>query len=158
MQECTDPLRLMLVDDTEALRFALGRVLRLYGFDVREACDGREALEQLAEFRPQVVLTDLMMPGMDGVELIRTLQKAPATSGIPIVALTANTTDEARDSAREAGAVEVMAKPVDLPQLVERLRELPRSAATMDRPDLSAFTSAMMPMPGLGTVALCAKI
>ncbi len=147
MHECTDPLRLMLVDDTEALRFALGRVLRLYGFDVREASDGRDALEHLAEFQPQVVLTDLMMPVMDGVELIRQLHNTPETAEIPVVALTANTTDEAGESAREAGAIEVLAKPVDLPQLVERLRGLPRS----DRPDLSSFAPELQPTLELGS-------
>jgi len=123
-----DHPRLLLVDDTEAVRFALGRVLRLYGFDVCEAVDGQDALERLPGFRPQLVLTDLMMPVMDGVALIRHLHDAPETSAIPVVALTANTTDEAGESAREAGAVDVLAKPVDLPQLVERLRALPWAA------------------------------
>src|SRR4051812_42234319 len=77
MKGSEDPLRVMLVDDTEALRFALGRVLRLYGFDVCEAVDGRDALDHIDTFRPQLVLTDLMMPVMDGVELIRQLRNTP---------------------------------------------------------------------------------
>ena len=103
--------------------------MRLYGFDVCEAVDGQDALEQMAVFRPQLVLTDLMMPVMDGVELIRQLSAAPETATIPVLVLTANTTDEAADSAREAGAVDVISKPVDLPQLVDRLRELPQLGA-----------------------------
>ncbi len=128
MQVCGDLTRLMLVDDTEALRFALGRVLRLYGFDVCEAIDGQDALNHMADFRPQMVLTDLMMPVMDGIELIRQLHAAPETSDIPVLALTANITDEAGESAREAGAVDVLSKPIDLPHLLERLRDLPRPA------------------------------
>lgn len=147
MHECNEPLRLMLVDDAEALRFALGRVLRLHGFDVCEAKDGRDALTHLAAFQPQMVLTDLMMPVMDGIELIRQLHDTPATSEIPVVALTANITDEAGDSAREAGAVDVLAKPADLPQLVERLRGLPHP----DRSDLSDFSTETVPAAELGS-------
>ena len=128
MHVCEDHTRLMLVDDTEALRFALGRLLRLYGFDVCEAVDGQDALEHMNDFRPEMVLTDLMMPVMDGVELIRRLHAAPETANIPILAFTANITDEAGESAREAGAVDVISKPIDLPNLLERLRDLPRPA------------------------------
>lgn len=150
MQTCADPTRLMLVDDTEALRFALGRVLRLYGFDVCEAIDGQDALDHMAAFRPQLVLTDLMMPVMDGVELIRQLHAAPETSGIPVLALTANITDEAGESAREAGAVDVLSKPIDLPQLLERLRALPRDAGT-GRTTAPVVESVMPRAAGLGS-------
>jgi CheY-like chemotaxis protein len=128
MRVSEEPTRVMLVEDVPALRQALGRALRMYGYDVCETVDGRDALEHLPGFRPQVVLTDLMMPGIDGVELIRRLHAAPETSGIPVVALTANETEEAGESAREAGAVAVVAKPFDLPRLIERLRELPHPA------------------------------
>ena len=128
MHLCDDHTRVMLVDDTEALRFALGRVLRLYGFDVCEAVDGQDALEHMADFQPQMVLTDLMMPVMDGVELIRHMHSTPETSDIPVLALTANITTEAGESARDAGAVDVLSKPIDLPQLLERLHKLTRSS------------------------------
>jgi CheY-like chemotaxis protein len=152
MHACDDHLRLLLVDDMEALRFALGGVLRLYGFDVCEAVDGRDALERINRFRPQLVLTDLMMPVMDGVELIRHLIAAPETASIPILVLTANTTDEAADSAREAGAIEVFAKPVDLPHLVRRLREVSYSPASSPA-DLALSDSLAPRSSGLGTCA-----
>jgi CheY-like chemotaxis protein len=144
----------MLVDDTEALRFALGRLLRLSGFDVREAVDGRDALERVTDFWPQLVLTDLMMPVMDGVELIRHLHNAPETSEIPVLALTANVTEEAGESAREAGAVDVLAKPVDLPCLVERLRRLPRPS--VPKPEWVRPVDAR-PGSSLGSCALRPK-
>ena len=95
-----------------------------------------------------MVLTDLMMPVMDGVELIRQLQNTPETSNIPVVALTANTTDEAGEWAREAGAVAVLAKPVDLQQLVDRLRRLPYSVDQDHAEGPSVVRST-----GLGTCA-----
>ncbi len=150
MHAFEDHTRVMLVDDTEALRFALGRVLRLYGFDVCEAVDGRDALEHMAAFRPQMVLTDLMMPVMDGVELIRQLHAAPETSGIPILAITANITEEAGDSAREAGAVDVFSKPIDLPALLERLRSL-RQTEDAVAPPIELMEAAPMRTGGLGS-------
>ena len=63
-------LRVLLVEDAPFLRYAFGRLLRMEGFDVKEVNDGQEALDSLAEFRPNLVLTDLMMPVMNGVELI----------------------------------------------------------------------------------------
>ena len=116
--------RVLLVDDAPFVRYALGRLLRKHGFEVCEATDGREALERVSEFHPQLVLTDLMMPVMDGFELTRRLQQRPETANLPVVAITADATEQAERSAREAGAVDVITKPVDLPALLERLQGL----------------------------------
>lgn len=117
-------MRVVLVEDAPFLRYAFARLLRMYGFDVREAVDGREGLDCVAEFNPHLVLTDLMMPVMDGFELIKTLHNDPATSSLPIVAITADATEEALNMAREAGAIDVITKPIDLPALLERLKAL----------------------------------
>jgi CheY-like chemotaxis protein len=116
--------RVLLVEDTPFLRSAFGRLLRLQGFEVCEANDGREALDRLDEFHPQLILTDLMMPVMDGYELIRAIQSDPATADLPIVAITANATEEAARDALDAGALAVIHKPIDLPGLLAHLREL----------------------------------
>jgi CheY-like chemotaxis protein len=120
----TGRLRVVLVEDAPFLRYAFGRLLRMHGFDVREATDGREALEVMRQFRPKLVLTDLMMPVMDGVELIRRIRSDPATADLAIVAITADATELAERQAREAGALDVITKPIDLPGLLERLRLL----------------------------------
>jgi len=117
-------MRVLLVEDAPFLRYAFGRLLRMYGFEVREATDGREALDSVNEFQPHLVLTDLMMPVMDGVELIKRLREAPATRNLPIVAITADATELTERQAREAGALDVITKPVDLPSLLDRLRSL----------------------------------
>lgn len=117
-------MRVLLVEDAPYLRYAFARLLRVHGFEVREACDGREALSCLDEFRPELVLTDLMMPVMDGVELIRRLREHPSSGHAPIVAITADATDVAERQATEAGAVAVITKPIDLSALLERLRQL----------------------------------
>jgi CheY-like chemotaxis protein len=114
----------LLVEDTENLRYAFGLLLRMHGYEVREAKDGKEALECLAEFRPQVILTDLMMPVMGGQELIGRLRANPQTAAIPIVAITADATEQADRQAREAGARQVIIKPINLPTLLESIRDL----------------------------------
>jgi CheY-like chemotaxis protein len=116
--------RLLLVEDAPFLRYAFGRLLRLHGFEVIEANDGREALECVSKYRPHLVVTDLMMPVMDGVELIEKLRADPATADLPVVAITADATEQAEQRAREAGAVDFITKPIDLPTLLDRLRSI----------------------------------
>ncbi len=116
--------RVLLVEDTPFLRYAFGRLLRLHGFDVCEVNDGREALDCIADFHPQLILTDLMMPVMNGFELIRALRADPRTANVPVVAFTADPTEHVEREARQAGAVDYFTKPVDLASFVKRLRVL----------------------------------
>jgi CheY-like chemotaxis protein len=118
--------RVLLVEDAPFLRYAFGRLLRLHGYDVMEANDGQEALDRLSEFQPELVVTDLMMPVMDGVELIRRLRDDPETVGVPILAITADASRHSEELAREAGADDFIAKPVDLPSLLNRMKLIQR--------------------------------
>jgi CheY-like chemotaxis protein len=117
-------LRVLLVEDAPFLRYAFGRLLRLQGYDVMEVNDGREALDRLSDFRPHLVVTDLMMPVMGGVELISKIRANPENAGLPVVAITADCTDQAQTLARRAGAADVIMKPIDIPVLLERLKTL----------------------------------
>jgi CheY-like chemotaxis protein len=118
------PLRVLLVEDAPFLRYAFARLLRLEGFEVKEVNDGSEALDSLSAYHPDLVLTDLMMPVMGGVELISKIRSRPDLASIPIVAITADATEQAERNARKAGAVDVIKKPIDLTALLERLRML----------------------------------
>jgi two-component system cell cycle response regulator DivK len=123
MWKKTDPLpRVLLVEDAPFLRYAFGRLLRLNGFEVLETTDGREALECVKDFQPDLIVTDLMMPVMDGVELIRRLRADPSTADLPILAITADASELTERRARQAGAADFLTKPVDLPALLDRLR------------------------------------
>jgi CheY-like chemotaxis protein len=127
IMQATQPAitRVLLVEDAPFLRYAFGRLLRMQGFEVREANDGREALNCLIDFQPHLVLTDLMMPVMNGFELIRQLRANPMTASLPIVAITADATEYAARQARQAGAMDVITKPIDLIELIARLKALP---------------------------------
>jgi len=98
--------RILVVDDEPDQRFLLRRILQRAGHEVREANDGAAALRAVRESAPDLVVTDVMMPVMNGVELIRCLRGDPATVHIPILAASGDT--------RLAGAADaVLAKPYD---------------------------------------------
>ena len=78
--------RILVVDDEPDQRFLLRRIFERAGHQVADAGNGAEALKAVQESPPDLVVTDVMMPVMDGVELIRRLRGAPATAGIPILA------------------------------------------------------------------------
>jgi len=117
-------LRVLLVEDAPFLRYAFSRLLRMQGYDVKESTDGQDALDCLPSFRPHLILTDLMMPIMGGIELIAHIRANPDYAGVPVVAITADATEYAEQAARDAGAVDVITKPIDLPALLDRLRLL----------------------------------
>src|SRR4051812_21069633 len=117
MWDGTDNMRILLVEDAPFLRYAFGRLLRMHGFEVMEANDGREALDCVPAFHPELVVTDLRMPVMDGVELIRRLRADPETADLPVLAITADASAQTENRARAAGAVDFIPKPVDLPVL-----------------------------------------
>ncbi|MBI3269966.1 MAG: response regulator [Planctomycetes bacterium] len=110
--------RILIVDDNPT-NLKLARViLRYEGFEVRTAADAEEAVAAVAEFRPLLILMDLQLPGMDGLELTRRLKADPATREIRILALTAYAMKGDEEKAREAGCDGYLSKPVDSETLV----------------------------------------
>lgn len=115
----------LLVVDDHLVNLKLARViLEASGYEVRTAGDAEQALHLLAEFRPRLILMDLQLPGMDGLELTRRLKSDPVTADIPIVALTAYAMVGDAERAREAGCDDYITKPLErklLLQTIERL-------------------------------------
>lgn len=116
--------RILIVDDERGLRRAAASFLRRAGFETREAGHGREAVRRLREEPIDLVLCDMCMPEMDGIELILMLQND--FPGIPVVAMSGGgrlvRQDLLLDSARALGAHEVLAKPFDLNELEGAVR------------------------------------
>ncbi len=106
--------RIMLVEDDPDIRTVAGMALELVGGYTLRACSGgAEALQAVADFNPQVVLLDVMMPDMDGPGVLSRLRAHPATAGIPVIFLTAKAQAEETEKLRALGAIEVIAKPFD---------------------------------------------
>lgn len=104
---------ILIVDDNAANMKLLSFVLVSGGYDVRSAADANEALRILEEFRPQLILMDLQLPGMDGLELTRRLKADPPFFGTTIVAVTASAMKGDAEKAKLAGCDGYITKPID---------------------------------------------
>jgi CheY-like chemotaxis protein len=113
---------ILIVDDCATTRRLLSVYLRQEGYDLVHAVNGLDALEQLARRPVDLVITDLNMPQMDGVELTRTLKADPVLTGIPIVMLTTEGEECERQHGLEAGATAYLIKPVTQEQLAQAVR------------------------------------
>ncbi len=119
-------LKVLLVEDNDTQRALYAEALDGRGFLVESACNGEEALERAAAFRPDVVVMDVQMPGMDGLEATRRLRATPSRERTPVVALTALAMSGDRERCLEAGVDEYLAKPVSLEILAAAVRRLGR--------------------------------
>ncbi len=127
-------LRILLAEDNEVNIRAVGDYLEDRGFQVSVARNGREAVERAAEVRPDVILMDIQMPEVDGLEATRRLRGDRATAAIPIIALTALAMPGDRERCLAAGADEYLTKPVRLKGLVDRIERLAHRKATDETP------------------------
>ena len=119
----------MIADDSVSVRKMLTISLRGAGYEVVETEDGQEALRVAAEFCPDLVITDLNMPNVDGVALIRQLRQKPYGKCIPIIMLTTESQQEKKDQGRAAGATGWIVKPFHPRKLLAVLRQLLREMA-----------------------------
>lgn len=111
----------LLVEDEPSSADALAILLRMHGFEVRVAGDAREAMTLIAERRPNVVLSDIMMPGMSGVELLDALREDPEYQDLPVVLMSSAYAALAEAQDRAAA---VLNKPLDFHRLVPLLRSV----------------------------------
>ncbi|MGZ4279820.1 MAG: response regulator transcription factor [Solirubrobacteraceae bacterium] len=133
-----DP-RVLVVEDDEEIAQVLQRSLRLEGYEVRVAVDGEAALDQSAAFNPDLVILDLGLPKLDGMEVARRLRSA---DDVPFLILTARDALEARVEGLDAGADDYLVKPFERQELLARLRALlrrrpPRGSASVMVGDLA---------------------
>jgi CheY-like chemotaxis protein len=135
-------LRVLLVDDEHVVRHVLAAVLTSEGFVVDEAGDGEEALTCLKMCEPDVVVTDLQMPRLDGRELCRHLKTYPATRRIPIILVTSSSIDSRDGSA--IGCDVLLAKPVSALALANAVKAMARYREKM-------------PISGVHRAARCAS-
>ena len=111
--------KVLVIDDSRYTRIAIVRFLAANGFEVFEADNGTLGLEAVSREKPDVIITDLLMPEMDGYELLERLRTDGNTT--PVIVITADIQDSTREKIMHQGARAVMNKPADLPKLLELL-------------------------------------
>jgi two-component system, cell cycle sensor histidine kinase and response regulator CckA len=122
--------RILVVDDNEAGRYAVGRVLRQAGFEVTEAGTGGEALRRATRDQPDLVLLDVRLPDISGLEVCRRIKSLPETCSMPVLQMSASAVDDtSRVAALEGGADGYIASPVEPPVLLATVRSLLRIRA-----------------------------
>ena len=116
--------KILLVEDNDLNRDMLSRRLSRRGYEVLVAVDGAQGIEMARSLTPDLILMDVGLPGIDGLEATRRLKAEPRTSAIPIVALTANAMAGDQEEALAAGCDEYDTKPVDITRLVGKIQAL----------------------------------
>lgn len=118
----TSGKQILIIDDEDAIRANLLRFLRMEGYVVREAINGRAGLESVRESRPDLILCDVMMPELDGFAVLKSIRGDSATAAIPFIFLTASVELDDQRFGHKLGDETYLAKPFNLPKLLELIR------------------------------------
>ncbi len=114
----------LIVDDEPMTRNLLRMILSYAGYTVSEAEDGYDALDKIAQQMPDLVLLDLMMPQLDGIDVCKRVRQNETTAHLPIIMLTADTRSDSRDASMLAGADRFLMKPISRKDLLAEIQDL----------------------------------
>jgi adenylate cyclase len=137
-----NPPRILVVDDNEINRDIIVTRLQAHGYETLQAADGEQALAAVSEHRPDLVLLDVMMPNLDGIEACRRLKSGTTSEFLPVILVTAKTDTKDVVAGLEAGADEYLTKPIDQAALVARVRSVLRVKALHDQVQAQAAALA----------------
>ena len=118
------PLKILVVDDDLGTRLSISDYLELSGYSVIMANDGQEALAMVEEYHPDLIVTDIVMPRMNGYELVRRVRQQPAFRLLPVILLTARTKTQERILGYQSGCDLYLPKPFELEELAAAIRNL----------------------------------
>ena len=122
--------QILIVEDERPIREMIAFGLRRGGYEVREAADVSEARSSIANYRPDLVLIDWMLPDMSGLELTRAIKRDKETQDVPVILLTARAEEQDKVMGLDGGADDYLSKPFAFPELLARLNALSRRAVT----------------------------
>ena len=134
----TRPSRILVVEDNEANQLLARAVLEMEGYEVEIAGSAPEAREAISDRQPDLILMDIQLPGEDGLSVTRALKADPATSSIPVVALTAHAMVGDRELALHAGCAGYISKPIDTRTFGFEVRHFLEATADGHREDVAS--------------------
>ncbi len=129
--DVSDKTNILLVEDSAHMRSLIIRLLEVKGYTVDVAVDGQDGLEKAKELHPDIIITDVMMPIMDGYQMTRAIREDKHLKQTPIIMLTAKTEVEARIDGLESGADDYLTKPFNLKELIARIKSLIKNHETI---------------------------
>ena len=124
----------LYVEDEEDNAYMLGRRLKRHGIDMRHVDDGEKALIDAVWKRPDAVLLDINLPGMNGLDVLQKLRANPLTRDVPVIVLSAHVMEDDILGAMQAGANAFVPKPIDFPNLLDTLHRVIRHGSLEDNP------------------------
>ena len=136
--------RVLVVDDTKDNQTLLSEMLERARFSTRTASSGKKALEEFKTWRPHLILMDMRMPSMDGVETIQRIRATPSGNEVKIISVTANTFESMRREALEAGADDFLGKPFREEELFEKIRLLLGAEYDLEKPENAPSDTAQI--------------
>lgn len=122
----------LIVDDEDLTRQMIAMFMKMDGFETVEAEDGVDALEKVAQHKPDAIILDVMMPIMDGITMCKKLRANPATASIPVLMLSGRSQIDAEQEGTDAGANAYMKKPMDPREMLQILKDIMLQSASVD--------------------------
>lgn len=126
---------IVIADDSALARMFIRRCLEIAGLgdaNFYEASDGNEAIQKMKEVTADLLVTDLTMPNMNGIELMRRITSSPRLSGTPVLVVTSAGNEEQRKELFELGVTQILSKPISPPMLVEAINAIVKSEASQE--------------------------
>jgi two-component system chemotaxis response regulator CheY len=124
LNEGEEMTKILAVDDSASVRQMVMFTLKNAGYEVVDAVDGKDGLSKATQSKFDMIITDLNMPNLDGIEMISAVRKLPGCSFIPILMLTTESQAEKKDAGRKAGATGWIVKPFNADQLIAVIKKL----------------------------------
>lgn len=115
--------KVLVIDDEKLLIKSTCMALNCYDFEAKGALDGKEGLQTAEDFKPDIILLDIMMPEMDGWEVLKKLKEKETLKNIPVIVFTAKEYSNGKSLSESKGAVDFVAKPFELEELVSILKK-----------------------------------
>lgn len=114
---------ILIAEDSEDIRAALRMMLKLHGFNVCETSDGESAIRQAVDLQPNIILMDVTLPGIDGIEATRAIRGQEICRDIPLIVISAHDGEEICERARAAGASDFCSKPIEFSKLISLIKK-----------------------------------
>lgn len=137
-----DKVKILVIDDADVIRTALKKFLSDYNIDVLTCSDGLEGLQKAVEYKPQLIILDLMMPNLDGIRMLRVLKVLEDVKQIPVIVITGHTNKENVVAAMEAGAEKIVSKPLSKDSMIKAIDDVLGKSFLVSTKRFSSFSAA----------------